>query len=128
MLEVADRVIELLDGRLIEPTQPEPGRERRLGGNQGRRRSPEPAACATLRRPMIQSAGSAMPTETTTTTSTDSPDRPAAVRDDLRNVAIVAHVDHGKTTLVDAMLRQTGRLPREPGRRRPGDGFGRSRA
>jgi GTP-binding protein len=33
---------------------------------------------------------------------------PPAVRDDLRNLAIVAHVDHGKTTLVDAMLRQTG--------------------
>jgi GTP-binding protein len=30
------------------------------------------------------------------------------VRDDIRNIAIIAHVDHGKTTLVDAMLHQSG--------------------
>src|SRR4028119_1664794 len=29
-------------------------------------------------------------------------------RKDIRNIAIIAHVDHGKTTLVDAMLRQSG--------------------
>ncbi len=30
------------------------------------------------------------------------------IRDDIRNIAIIAHVDHGKTTLVDQMLRQSG--------------------
>ena len=39
----------------------------------------------------------------------NAPERYAVqARDDIRNIAIIAHVDHGKTTLVDAMLRQSG--------------------
>ncbi|MFM7150391.1 MAG: GTP-binding protein, partial [Gemmataceae bacterium] len=34
-------------------------------------------------------------------------------RDDIRNVAIIAHVDHGKTTMVDEMLRQSGLFRKE---------------
>ncbi len=41
-------------------------------------------------------------------TTATRPPVPAAIRHDLRDIAIVAHVDHGKTTLVDAMLRQGG--------------------
>ena len=37
-----------------------------------------------------------------------SPSPALSQRDDLRNVAIIAHVGHGKTTLLDGMLRQAG--------------------
>jgi GTP-binding protein len=35
-------------------------------------------------------------------------------RDDIRNIAIIAHVDHGKTTLVDEMLKQSGTVKHDP--------------
>ncbi len=42
------------------------------------------------------------------TSSATAPAAPLATRDDIRNIAIIAHVDHGKTTLVDGMLQQAG--------------------
>jgi GTP-binding protein len=61
-----------------------------------------------MRRPMSDSPRSTTPFEFDHPGQVRSVDAATAIRADVRNVAIVAHVDHGKTTLVDAMLKQAG--------------------
>ncbi len=64
--------------------------------------------CATIPQPMSELPRSTAPFEFDHPGQVRSGDDATSVRSDVRNVAIVAHVDHGKTTLVDAMLRQAG--------------------
>src|SRR5207249_3885576 len=45
--------------------------------------------------------------ETLTSGASPCPTITSVKRTDIRNIAIIAHVDHGKTTLVDGMLRQS---------------------
>src|SRR5213075_2718570 len=77
---------------LVEPVQRPRWRSARARGRARRRAMTAPE----LRAGAAPGSGAASPGE------------PHATREDLRNIAIIAHVDHGKTTLVDALLWQSG--------------------
>ncbi|HXU61970.1 MAG TPA: translational GTPase TypA [Polyangia bacterium] len=55
-------------------------------------------------------SATATPIPTDGQTAPDASPSSKAVRSDVRNIAIIAHVDHGKTTLVDGFLRQAGQF------------------
>src|SRR6185369_15564547 len=61
-----------------------------------------------VERPLSAPEPVTVPISTTQPTSTQPTGEAVRSRDNMRNIAIIAHVDHGKTTLVDAMLRQSG--------------------
>ena len=65
-------------------------------------RASQPCACRIGRHRLMSTAASEEATE--------------SFRDDIRNIAIVAHVDHGKTTLVDAMLQESRAVDKSIGK------------
>jgi GTP-binding protein len=66
--------------------------------------TPSLAKCRNSRHRRARAAVAPQATADATATAEETESTNAVVRDDMRNIAIVAHVDHGKTTLVDAML------------------------
>ncbi len=101
-------------GRPASRRHPEGPNQGSRQGSQRRRSSPRMLAAAARGGPMCDhpapmtqpTAGASRSAAVAARTAGRATS--GAIRADLRDIAIVAHVDHGKTTLVDAMLRQTG--------------------